>query len=182
MQNHSQDGIDISTNIKESLLTSDERAEYNRVNAISGGGGIAAAGIGLLTLTAVLGGGVFLLAESTHAEWPVFTGNIVTPIGVIVTALGVIATFFTTSRLITQKREQRDKKVRIFALRINYDSRVRQKESALKNDRDAGSLRSQQRAWYGDHQDLDWHDRTAAKSYGMSADEYINNVKENDRD
>ncbi|KQP55878.1 hypothetical protein ASF51_12090 [Agreia sp. Leaf283] len=105
-----------------------------------------------------------------------------TPIGVIVTALGVIATFFTTSRLITQKREQRDKKVRIFALRINYDSRVRQKESALKNDRDAGSLRSQQRAWYGDHQDLDWHDRTAAKSYGMSADEYINNVKENDRD
>jgi hypothetical protein len=35
--------------------------------------------------------------------------------------------------------------------------------------------------WYGsNNRDMDWSDRVAGQSYGMSADEYRNNVMERD--
>ncbi len=37
-------------------------------------------------------------------------------------------------------------------------------------------------AWYEGHTELNWRDRERAQEYGMSADEYISNVLENDRD
>ncbi len=42
------------------------------------------------------------------------------------------------------------------------------------------SRREMDHAWYGDHSELDWRDRTLAQTLGLDVETYISNVKEAD--
>lgn len=100
-------------------------------------------------------------------------------IGLAIVALGWMPGVISWKSASAKAKTARDKRLTAFRKEIRYLSRVPSRSHT--GDDDGPSLREMRHLWYGSNNgDMDWSDRVAGQSYGMSADEYRNNVMERD--
>lgn len=96
-----------------------------------------------------------------------------------IVVLGWIPGVISWKSASAKAKTTRDKRLTAFRKEIGYFSRVSSR--SYGGDDDGPSLREMRHLWYGsNNRDMDWSDRVAGQSYGMSADEYRNNVMERD--
>lgn len=167
---------DTSWELRESLLKDGELEEYRQLARLR----FSEADV-VKTVLAIL---VPLAALITSATLDIKLdgdpGDLDSLFELVATALvftGWYPGFATWKASARRAHEKRKSEVRAFANRIYYRGRLGYRGGGRREP----TTREYQRAWYGsNNQDLGWQDRTVAESYGMSADEYRNNVLEAD--
>lgn len=164
--------------LRKAVKNRDERALPNKTR------GRGESSWGLVLVGAAIGGGAVGVAANQYSDSPEFwslvrNGGI---IALVLTGLALIANLST----IGWKRRAFERLLPDYVASLHLDRRAAAGRTGARTARSTGdvdkSRRQTQHEWYGDHAELNWHDRVRAEMYGIDADTYVSNVLENDKD
>jgi len=173
---------DVADDVDLTVLSDAERAEYARL--VRGGHRLpigAAIWCGIATL------GLLAVAFVSSSNWQdTLIDDIAGWSGI---GVGLVGTFWvwTLFQDAANIQKERAQDVTRYLRQIDYyrrrDRRHADGDASDDDGYESKSRRQMQHEWYGDHSELDWHDRVLGEALGFDdADTYVSNFLEHDKD